>query len=197
MTVTGLRPLDKVLIEDPWWGSYGWSLASYHASISEICLNDSVPDNVRQHFENARNAWLYSFFAYHLLSVAVMAAHTAAEAAIRAKADAEGMSGRKKLYDLMGEAITKRWIVDRGFSVTADRAQHWEEHRETLRLIGAPDCGPYEEPTDDQAYSRQLVDAIRQIRNSLAHGETFLTPAVSSIFRTIAEFINQLFPAPE
>ena len=194
MSVYSLKPLSEVVVPDSWWAQTGHSLISHHASISAIKLNEAVPENVQQHFENARNAWLYSYFAYNLLSTAVLTVHTAAEAALKAKAKVEGYSPKKKLSDLMDIALKERWIVDQGFSVTASRVRHWEDHREMLRLIGAPDCGPFVEPEDDQVYSRRLVEAIRQIRNSLAHGEMFLTPAVASIFRAIAEFINQLFP---
>lgn len=196
MSIDALKALDQVLVEDQRWQHFGLSLASHHAMIAGINLNQSVPDEVRQQYENARNTWLYAFFSYRLLSVAIFVVHTAADAALKAKATQEGVSCKKDFRDLLLEAIDRRWIVDAGFSAVAERKQHWEDHRETLKLVGAPDCGPFVEPDDDQAHARQLVQAIRFIRNSVAHGETLLVPNVAPIFRAVAEFINQLFPAP-
>jgi hypothetical protein len=196
MSIDVLKALDEVLVEDQRWQHFGLSLASHHAMIAGINLNQSVPDEVRQQYENARSTWLYSFFSYRLLSVAILVSHTAAEAALKTRASHEGLSSKLNFHTLLVEAIGRRWIVDAGFSAAAERKQHWDDHRETLKLVGAPDCGPYVEPDDDQAHARQLVQAIRCIRNSVAHGETLLVPNIAPIFLAVAEFINQLFPAP-
>lgn len=164
--------------------------------ISNIQLNDSVPEEVRQHYENARNAWLYSFFAYRLLTVALTTVHTACEAAVRARAKQESLPGwdKKPLFLLLDKAISNRWIVDSGFAIAAHRAGAWVVERDMLLAIGAADIGPYVKPTDDQDRAKKVVDAVRELRNSLAHGEPLLTHNVAPAFRAVADLINQLFP---
>jgi hypothetical protein len=90
MSLDRFKPLDEVLVADARWGYFGRSLEDHHGLIASIVLNDGVPEDVRQNYENARNAWLYSFFAYRLLSVAFLTLLVACESAIRARVAAEG-----------------------------------------------------------------------------------------------------------
>ncbi|HVB57012.1 MAG TPA: hypothetical protein VNE63_11345 [Candidatus Acidoferrales bacterium] len=40
------------------------TLEIYHSWIAEITLHESVPKEVRQHFETGRNIFLYTWFVY-------------------------------------------------------------------------------------------------------------------------------------
>lgn len=191
--IDSLKPLSTVLQGDERWRYFGKTLESHYATVAAVTLDESVPEDVRQQFELARNTWLYSFFAYRLLQAAILLAHTALELALKAKASREGVGQKLRLVGLLDKSIECRWIVDHGFSATRYAEHQWEEERETLRLMGAPDCGPFVRSTDDQAYSKRLVESIRRTRNDVAHGEQLFTNDISPVFRTIAEFINQLF----
>ena len=90
MNLDGLKPLEEVCVADARWLYLGRSLEGHHGLIASIALNDRVPADVRQHYENARNAGLYSFFAYRLLSVAFLTLLVACESVVRARAAAEG-----------------------------------------------------------------------------------------------------------
>lgn len=191
-----LKPLVEVLLPDDRWRFFSRELAEHHAMIASIALNDAVPERVRQQFENARNTWLYAFFAYRLLSVAELAVHVACEAAVKARAEQDGLPGSKtsNLLNLLNEAVSRGWLTDEGFSASADREVHWNEQREVLLAAGRPDIGPWLEPDDPQDHTRRVVTAIRKLRNSMAHGNTHLVPNLSPSFQAAADFINQLFP---
>lgn len=196
MSLDPLKPLEEVFIPDERWRFFSRTLESHHALIASIQLNPSVPEEVGQHFENARNAWLYAFFSYPLLTVALATVHVACESAIKARARQEGLPGweRKSLFELLDAAVENRWLVDSGFAATENREARWEEERSILLAIGATEIGPYIEPTDDQAHAKKVVKAVRELRNALAHGESLLTNSVSPAFRAMADLINQLFP---
>lgn len=196
MNLDRLKPLADVLIPDDRWKLFSRTLEDHHALISNIQLNESVPEEVQQHFENARNAWLYSFFAYRLLTVALTTVHTACETAVRTRAKHEGLPGwdRKPLFQLLDTAISNRWIVDSGFAAAEHREALWEEERVMLLAIGAADIGPYVKPADDQDHAKKVADAVRELRNALAHGEKILTNSIFPAFRAAADLINQLFP---
>lgn len=196
MNLDPLKPLAEVLIPDARWKFFSTTLETHHALVSSIQLNPSVPEEVGQNFENARNVWLYAFFSYSLLTVALAMVHVACDSAIKARARHEGLPGweKKRLYELLDVAITNRWLVDAGFAAAEHREDRWEEERAMLLAIGAEDIGPYATPTDDQDHSKRVVGVIRELRNSLAHGEPLLTNNVAPAFRAAADLINQLFP---
>lgn len=193
-----LKPLAEVLEPDERWRYFSRTLEEHHALISSISLNAAVPDKVRQHFENARNAWLYAFFAYRLLSVAALTVHIACEAAVKERALRDGVPANKagQLVNLLNEALARGWLNDAGFSASAHREARWNEQRDVLLAMGAADIGPWQEPMDPQDHTRNVVHAIRTLRNSMAHGEALLVPNLSPTFQAAADFINQLFPGP-
>lgn len=156
----------------------------------------SVPEEVAQHFDNARNAWLYAYFSYRLLTVALATVHMACESAVKARARLERLPGwkKKRFQELLDAAIANRWLVDAGFAAVAHREGRWEEERAMLLAIGGADVGPYVEPTDDQDHARKVVSAVRGLRNALAHGEQILINNIAPAFRAAADLINQLFP---
>lgn len=193
-----LKPLSEVLEPDERWRYFSRTLDQHHALISSVGLNEAVPEKVRQLFENARNTWLYSFFAYRLLSVAALAVHVACEGAVKERAERDGLpSGKaRNLQSLLNEALSREWVTDAGFSASASREARWNEQREVLQVLGCDDIGPWQEPEDPQSHTREIVDAIRTLRNCMAHGETFLVPNLAPMFQAAADFINQLFAAP-
>lgn len=190
----GLEPLSSVLVRDERWRAFGnRSLEQHHAMIERYVLHSGVPVDVWQHYENARNTWLYAFFNYRLLQVALMQVHVAGEAAIKARAKLEGLDTTKfKLKDLLDMALERRWLLDVNFEVIADRAERDAEHLEMLRIMGIA-REPFVGPLHEQDYAKGLVEAFRKVRNALAHGEVLLKPNLSWEFLAVRDLINQLF----
>jgi len=197
-TVDGLKPLAAVLERDELWRMFGnRSLEQHHRLIEQYALHSGVPSAIAQHYENARNTWLYSFFSYRLLHVALMQLHVAGEAAIKERAAREGINTKgRDLKALLDIALEKRWLLDTHFVVTTDRAKREAEHLEMLRGMGVH-REPFVGPLHEQDYAKGLADAFRKIRNSLAHGDVILKPNLSWEFLAIRDLVNQIFPAPE
>ncbi|MDH4450804.1 MAG: hypothetical protein QE265_09465 [Rhodoferax sp.] len=190
----GLAPLTSVLARDERWRAFGnRTLEQHHAMIDRCALHGGVPVDVWQHYENARNTWLYAFFNYRLLQVALMQVHVAGEAAIKARAKLEGLDTNKfTLKELLNMALERRWLLDVNFEMVADRAEREAEHLEMLRYMGVP-REPFVGPLHEQDYAKGLVEAFRKIRNALAHGEVVLKPNLSWEFLAVRDLINQLF----
>lgn len=191
----GLEPLSSVFARDDRWPAIGnRTLDQHHAMIVRYALHSRVPSEVWQHYENARNTWLYAFFNYRLLQVALMQVHVAGEAAIKARAKLEGLDTKKfTLKELLDMSLERRWLLDVNFEVVADRAEREVEHLEMLRFMGIT-REPFVGPVHEQDYAKGLVEAFRKIRNSLAHGEVLLKPNLSWEFLAVRDLINQLFP---
>jgi hypothetical protein len=84
------------------------TIESIYAVIKEIKLNVSVPDEVRSHFEIARNLALYAWFVYSFNVVAGMQALASLEMAVRIKANAKK---RDNFFDLLGRAFPDRELA--------------------------------------------------------------------------------------
>lgn len=191
-----LKPLAEVVGRDERWRVLGnRSLEQHHSLVARYSLHGGVPSTVIQHFENAKNTWLYAFFSYRLLHVSLMQLHVAGEAAVKERAKCAGINTKGKvLNDLLNFALERRWLLDVNFEVTADRPKREAEHLEMLRFMGV-EHEPFVGPLHEQDYAKGLVAAFRSIRNALAHGEVILKPNVSWEFLAVRDLINQLFPA--
>lgn len=177
--IDGLEPLAAVLTRDERWLFIGnRTIEQHHALIAQYVLHRGVPSSVIQHFENAKNTWLYAFYSYRLLQVALLQLHVAGEAAIKEKARREDINLKKAntLEKLLQIALERNWLQDANFSVAAE-------------------SGPVVK-SQPQSYSQLLTEAFRGLRNSLAHGEVMLDPTLSWAFQAVGELINQLFPTP-
>lgn len=72
------------------------TVESIYRRIEPIQLNENVPEDVRSHFEIARNLALYSWFVYSFV-VAAMQAYSSLEMALKRKTGKERISLKKTL----------------------------------------------------------------------------------------------------
>ena len=194
--VDSLKSISGVTDRDEGWRAFdNRTIEQHHTLIAQYSLHEGVPSTVAQHFENARNTWLYAFFSYRLLQVALMQLYVAGETAVKERAKREGINTRSTtLEKLLDITIERCWLLDVNFEVTADRPQRESEQLEMLRFMGV-EQEPFVGPLHEQDYAKGLVKAFRQIRNSLAHGEVILKPNLSWEFTAVRDLINQLFAA--
>lgn len=196
------------------------TLAELHQDLSALKLSDSVPKEVRQLFETAKNVRLYAFFAFRLHQVAEMGFYQALELALRTKKLIEEHNGveplpskrgkRLNLAGLLKTASARGWLINSDFSMRSERAKNALIHERTVeaieraRVSGQDGNIEIPEPTGEEIEERaKLVDVtalmckhIPQFRNDLAHGSTKLYPHGMMIYRDICDAINMLFSKP-
>ena len=189
-----LKALPEVMSRDDRWRVFGnRSLEQHHELIAQFSLHENVPNTVLQHFENAKNTWLYAFFSYRLLQVALMQLHVAGEVALKERAACDGIGTKgRSLNDLLNIAIQRCWLLDVNFEITSHKIKNEAERIEMLRLIGV-EHELFVGQVGEQDYAKKLVAAVREIRNALAHGEVILKPNVSWEFLAVRDLINQIF----
>lgn len=212
-----LKPFDEILLPDPRHRDAGvpgptLTLERLHDALAAIHLHGSVPMEVRQKMETAKNVSLYSWFVYRFDDVARMTGYHAFELALRLRVAKERCVEVKavkdslwKLLDLAGE---QKWLRSEQFSVVVRRARtnlREEQVYEAIRngmLADGQELPPItEESVLERAKQSEYVetwkDSLRHLRNHLAHGGSLLSgkSAVGSLC-TVAEAINQLFEEP-
>ena len=103
-----LKPLDEVCQPDVRYrnrvdldlttGAFSETdIQSIYSLIEPITLAEKVPDEVRSHFEIAKNLALYSWFVYSFNVVAAMQAYASLEMALKRKAGKERISLKNSL----------------------------------------------------------------------------------------------------
>lgn len=121
------RPLDAILQPDPRYESMvmidpvtavtrKMEVADLYEIVSPLQLGNHVPKDIREQFDKARNAFLYSFFAYDLSSVAEQQTYAVVEMALRERLGIDPTLTRRKpgLKELI------RQTIDRGHLSRAD-----------------------------------------------------------------------------
>lgn len=190
------------------------TLDDRYQAISEFVLNESVPHDVRVHFETAKNLYLYAWFVYRFFPVAEKHVLATLEFALRERLtllypdrygpDAEWVPGMakmlkrardEKLISNDGLRAYHRWAMQQARTRVSDEA--------TRKLIesGAEsiEFDPDSAVPIEQDYSRDaleiFVKTLPEIRNIYAHGSSNLHATVLSTFEIVMDLVNQLFPS--
>jgi hypothetical protein len=137
--------------------------------VAAIELSERVPHDIRQQFDIARNAFVYSWFVYELSTLAEQQCFATLEMALRHRLGPYATAGATRspgLHRLIKSAIKSGWL-----------------RREHFMIASA---------TNGSALS--LLDFIAPLRNHAMHGNTQLLPqGTSDIIRLCADVIERLF----
>src|SRR5277367_557852 len=142
------------------------AICDLYALVEPLELAAAVPHDIVQQFDKARHAFIYSWFAFDLVSLAEQQGYQALELALRERLPPDE---RRK-------AEEKRWTLET--LINRAVAHHWLARSDFYN----PDT------------KMCLLDLIPMCRNELAHGSTNLFPAGSHVMLGIcAKIINSLF----
>lgn len=141
------------------------TLELVHSKISAVCLNSSVPEEIRNHFAQAQNLALYSWFHYQFHVTAEFMSMITIEFALKAK-----LGKKSSFKHLIEQAVEQGLIKDEGFRHLDSSANR--------------KC----------SYSESLIEVLPYLRNSYAHGSQDIHNDSITPLMIAADFINQLFP---
>lgn len=212
-----LKALNEIYEPDERQAFFVGQLPDNHQALSLIILNDSVPLEVKQLFETAKNLSLYSWFCYRFHQVAELISFAAMEMALRERYVAEtafapSSEDKQKrraptLYGLLQHAKKEKWLTNDGFPSLYNRARYSAELSKANLKSKTHDYKKepqfvIEEPTDEEIAlaleSMDMVAAVtdhsHDIRNRLAHGSSILHCNSISSLSLNAEVINQIYP---
>lgn len=102
------RWLNRVDIDHSTGAVTPTTVESIYTLVEEIELGANVPDEVRSHFEIARNLAVYSWFVYSFSVVAAMQALASLEMAVRIKTNAKK---RASFYALLDRVFPGRELA--------------------------------------------------------------------------------------
>lgn len=152
--------LRKMVLEDMW------------ALVAPFELPEQVPKDIRDQFDKARHAFIYSWFSYDLATLAEQQSYAVLEMALRERYRTETpqATDRPMLANLLHVAQKRKWLIRDEFAV------------------------PSISGTSEAAC---LLDMLPMLRNELAHGSTRLLPVGSlEMMRLCFDVIRKLFPPP-
>jgi hypothetical protein len=170
------------------------TISDWHNEIAAITLNDSVPIDIREQYDIAKNVLLYSWYSYRMRIVAWLYSYSVLENALREKY--KSTSGRSPgLYQLLERAIRDGLLNDSGFHETKYKKIILSEQVEDdailqqVKYVEVPES----ERKQSTKYIEGLSKAIPSLRNALAHGEHVILEEVLTPMLVNAEIINMLF----
>lgn len=157
------------------------TLRDNYEAIESVSLDPCVPDEIREHFDTARNLLAYSWFVYRFNQVAELHAFASLEFALKTKCG----DSQKGLRKLLETAVERGWILDSGF-------RHYRLSA-IENISDDVEDSTNSDAKDVQEYCRLLVETMPFIRNELAHGSQMLHPNGLMTLEIVADLINQLF----
>ncbi len=208
-----LRRPEEMALPDARMGSGTYAqrrLDGHHHAISGLTFGKVVPDDVRIHFETAKNLFLYSWCVYRFYMVAEQYALTTLEFGLRSKFIDEGLLKKDDdrvpgLKFLLRTARERDLISDAHFTPRLDIASELARHRhflevsQTMREQGLTEIlyddsavGPSEEDLAID-WLEKVADSLPDIRNMHGHGTGNLYPTVFRTFVIVHNIIGQLF----
>jgi hypothetical protein len=186
--------MENVIVLTSNGGTRPYTLEDRHASLEDIRLQDSVPDDIWVHFEGAKNLLLYSWFVYRFKSVAELQALASLELALRERFRSKGGPVPKGLGGMLRKAISSKWVSAEQLSAYQKIEERRRERIESSTLP-VLDQHQLSSPLNPRAYLDQIADAIPRLRNEWAHGSELLFGHSFEVLVLCADLINQLFPS--
>ena len=147
------------------------TLEDYHADITSVELDARVPRDIRDAFDRARNAYLYSWFAYDLTTLAQAQGYAVLEFALRTRLGQVENGKRRAGLDQLIHAARVQGLLD-----------------------GLKPLDHVVETSHGGDLTR-LLDTMRRFRNELMHGSTHLNVPGEALYalRDCASVINHIF----
>ena len=137
-----------------------------HHEASSIQLRSTVPPEIRNQFDVARNAYLYSWFVYDFVILAEQHSYIVLEMALKHRARSEGLTRERTLKPYLQLAIKRGWLCGKD-----------------LEIRGGPTARPM-----------SFMDELPRLRDRLVHGNVHLSPEFTLVMmRKCAELVNALF----
>lgn len=153
-------------------GVLPFGLENHHQNISKIELNELVSRDVRNHFNNAKNLVLYSWFVYRFGSVAEHHAFVSFEFALRErlKGTFKDPSNPPGFKGLLQMAVDKGLLKNEKFTKWHIQVQQRkfqnQENKEMAEFIGYE----YKPILEDVDYLAIMMESFPNIRNFYTHG---------------------------
>ena len=167
------------------------SLEDWHRSVSEITLDENVPERIKFYFEAAKNVLLYSWFSYEMMPAAELLSYTLVERSLRVKYKCENQH-RPGFAVMIKQAVKDGILNDGGFHVPGNSVR-----REFKMEDGEFSVTTYKRTKEEleacQNYIGPICESLNIVRNILAHGETYLHPSSWLTLKVNSEIINMLF----
>lgn len=201
-----LKDLNELTKSDPRNRAFLKTIEERHAYLSSITLKETVPIEVRQLFETAKNLSLYSWFVYRFHQTSEMIALSSTELALKIRFKLEHPNGCNRITfnDLIIHAKNNNWVAKDKFSKLYRRAVTIAEQNKDSEAVfflhetNTDEC-VLEDPTKDEINSAleeldlNFLLSVPKMRNDLAHGSKTLSPSSASTLQLLSEIINQVY----
>ena len=159
---------------------------AFHEAVEAVKPPNSLPKDVSDQLELARDLYAYVWFVYDFLAPAQLQALATLELALRHRLPSPVLSRRRTLPTLLREAVKSGLITDEDFKAAAVptplRDKEWQSVA-TTGVVAPPGF------TLERA-----IGFLGSHRNALAHGDRLLWPDKLRILSIVVALLHCLYP---
>jgi hypothetical protein len=215
----GMRLIDNMSLPDIRSTYFvGCTIENMHSVIAQYSLNSNVPQNIQNHFDTARNLFLYAYHVYRFYNVAQHQLYSLLELAIRTCVGEKELDNYFKKRRSAGIKCTKglslylRYLGEYKLIRNEDFLR-WHHRHEQARQdkyndivyqkMNDEDLAEY--PWNEELYNSidvgnvewdiidTLIKYIPAFRNEFSHGSENLSNDVLIYFEDITTIINKMY----
>lgn len=171
------------------------TLQDHHDGPAHFPLPDYIPEDVRNHWDTARNLWLYAWNVWRFYPLSQFQAMGTLELALRIKLFGKQASECKLGLDaLLKKSIKQKlWDKEDIKHIVKSKQHHINGQHDNAKLYD----DPLPNETDIENFLNEhfqvLLRLNRMIRNHVAHGETFLDNKPHLTFEFCHDIICTIF----
>jgi hypothetical protein len=164
------RHRDQIFIDAATGNRRPMCLHDFHNMVASVLLDAGVPSAIREQFDIARNAFVYSWFVYEFATLAEQQCYATLEMALRHRLDPGALPNTSRspgLAKLLKTATDEGWLRREDFLMPA------------ISGVEGSMCS---------------LDLIPMMRNHVMHGNIQLLPqGTPDLLRLCAGVINRVF----
>ena len=178
------------------------SLSDHYKEIAGLCLDETVLQEIVDHFDVARNLLLYSWYVYRFIPVAERHALASLEMALKLKyarfietnPDERPEKKPRMLKKLLKFAFKQGWLRK---TVEWDSAVKKEYAQINIKML-SDITGEAPSPNDNnkEASGKLLLKELLDFRNEYSHGSSMLVTHGFRIIDICRKMINELLATP-
>jgi len=189
-----MKEFEKLLKPDERWSIIGRmdrgrfhaiTLREVHNAVAALKVTATLPPEVAEQFELARDLYVHAWYVYDFLAPADLQTLATLELALRRRLAVPPTSFGPGLKKLLQRALDEGILTEADLAAAGVPAPFTKADYEKSAVLGVL--------TAHTSYPERAVKFLSGFRNELGHGNRLLLPSSLTILRAVSVLLSKLF----